>query len=312
MTHCRSWNLAVPALALAALVPLVTASALAQDSRRDQWQRVDDIARELGAVAGARIADVGAGDGYFTTRLATAVGSTGRVYAVDVNPVALERLRGRLERDAIANVEVVESAIDDPRLPAGAIDGALIVNAYHEMTRHREMLAGIARALRPGGRLVIVEPISDRYRESTRAEQTERHEIAAHFVLEDLRDAGYRIVRFEEEFAKRPGGDSEWIIVASPRAGTGTPPAPPGDGGRASAETPAVPRLDWRSDEIRISLADARALHERDGALFIDVRNLELFDEGHLPGARLMMLDEMESQAAALSASGRRVIAYCS
>ena len=290
------------------LVALSLPSLLAaQQTPRESWQRVDDILAALGAAPGAQIADVGAGDGFFTRHISRAVGEAGGVHAVDVNEESLDRLRWRIDRDGLRNVTVIEGAYDDPRLPEGRLDGALIVNAYHEMTQYQAMLAGIAKALKPGGRLVIVEPISARYLDASRADQTRRHEIASRFVLEDLREAGYRVVRYEEEFAQRPDGDWEWIIVATPRA-AGTPPA----------EAPPSPaeevddRQDWRSASLRIDLATARALHERGDALFVDVRNLQMFEEGHLPGARLLMLDELAEQAEALAASGKRVIAYCS
>ena len=303
-------RLVVPRLAVLAVAALALASAsAAQESRRDSWQRVDEIFSALGALPGARIADVGAGDGFFTTRLSRAVGETGSVFAVDVSPRQLERLRARIEGDAIRNVQVIEGAYDDPRLPEGAIDGALIVNAYHEMTQYQAMLAGIAKALRPGGRLVIVEPISERYRDAPRADQTRRHEIAGRFVLEDLREAGFRVVRYEEEFARRPDGDWDWIIVATPRAAGTTPTAAPR---AASSGDEDDAREDWRLASLRIDLAAARELHERGEALFVDVRNLEMFENGHLPGARLVTMNEIEESAASLSASGKRVIAYCS
>lgn len=301
---------------LAALVALTLPALLAaQQAPRESWQRVDDVLAALGAGPGAQIADVGAGDGFFTRHIARAVGESGGVHAVDVNEESLDRLRWRIDRDGLRNVTVIEGAYDDPRLPGGAIDGALIVNAYHEMTQHQAMLDGIAKALKPGGRLVIVEPISERYRDAARADQTRRHEIDARFVLEDLREAGFRIVRYEEEFARRPHGEWEWIIVATPRA-VGTRPAADGRSDDRADDTAGEEdddaREDWRSASLRIELAAARALHERGDALFVDVRNLQMFEDGHLPGARLLTLDELAEQADALAASGRRVIAYCS
>jgi len=295
---------------LAALVALSLPPAAlltAQESPRESWQRVDDILAALGAAPGAQIADVGAGDGFFTRHIARAVGEAGGVHAVDVNEESLDRLRWRIDRDGLRNVTVIEGAYDDPRLPEGRIDGALIVNAYHEMTQYQAMLAGIAKALRPDGRLVIVDPISERYRDAARADQTERHQIDARFVLEDLREAGFRVVRYEEEFARRPRGNWEWIIVATPRAAGTTPEAEP-----PAEDDDDVAGDDWRSASLRIDLAAARELHERGEALFVDVRNLEMFEEGRLPGARLLMLDELGEQADGLAASGKRVIAYCS
>ena len=297
----------------AAVAALLIASPEAQDTPRESWQRVDDILAALGAVPGARIADVGAGDGYFTTRMSRAVGDSGEVFAVDVSAQALERLRGRLERDGIRNVTVIEGAYDDPKLPAGRADGALIINAYHEMTQHQQMLAGIARGLKPGGRLVIVEPISESRRDAERSAQTRQHEIAARFVLEDLRQAGFRVIRFEEDFTRRPHGDTEWIIVATPAAGASAPALPSPQGAPVAAtEDASNDNEDWRSPALRIERDAAMALYEQGAALFVDVRNLEMFEEGHLPGARLLMLSEIEASVASLGEVGKRVIAYCS
>ena len=163
---------------------------------------------------GASVADVGAGDGFFTKRLSNAVGPEGRVFAVDVGADALRRLRQRVSDEGFANVQVIEGSVDDPKLPPGSIDAALIVNAYHEMTEHQAMLTKIKTALKPGGRLVIVEPISRSRRDGRREEQTRNHEIAVDFVREDARAAGFTQVLLQDPFTSRPQGhDEEWMLV---------------------------------------------------------------------------------------------------
>jgi rhodanese-related sulfurtransferase/predicted methyltransferase len=192
---------------------------------REQWQRVDDIFRELGVAAGTHVADIGAGGGFFTTRLAKAVGPEGRVYAVDVNPVSLRELKAALG-DGAANVEVIRGDEDDPRLPSDRLDAALVVNAYHEFAEHRAMLAKMLAALKPGGRLAIVEPAPTRASDTTRAAQEKRHTIAIEFVEEDLRQAGFEIVVKNVAFTTRPDHEHrsngaaetiepvEWLLVA--------------------------------------------------------------------------------------------------
>jgi predicted methyltransferase len=195
--------------------------AAAQDARgphgeetREGWQKVDEIFKHMGVRPGAIVADIGAGDGFFTSRLAKAVGNEGRVHAVDVASDALRRLRSRIEKDQLSNVVVVEGAADDPKLPPGSIDAALIVNAYHEMKEHQAMLANIRTALKPGGRLVIIEPIASSRRQAQRDDQTRNHEIAAGFVREDARAAGFIEVLLQDPFTARPQGhDEEWILV---------------------------------------------------------------------------------------------------
>ena len=153
-------NLCRRVLTLASAVFVVGAGLLfaqeraAQERRREQWQKVDDIFAAMAIRPGATVADIGAGDGFFTSRLARAVGPDGRVFAVDIDDKALERLRKRLEEDAIRNVTVVKGATDDPKLPERVLDSALIVNAYHEMDQHSVRAGGpstCSQTRRPAG-----------------------------------------------------------------------------------------------------------------------------------------------------------------
>ena len=185
----------------------VTAPAFAQpggaphgDERREQWQKVDQVFQAMGVKPGAAVADLGAGDGFFTVRLANAVGEQGKVYAVDIGAEPLRRLRARVEKDRLSQVEVIEGAADDPRLPAGALDAVLIVNAYHEMHAFKEILAKLKTALKPDGLLVIVEPISRNRRDTSRDQQTRSHEIGIGFVQQETKDAGFVQVSMQDPF----------------------------------------------------------------------------------------------------------------
>jgi predicted methyltransferase len=214
-------------LALAATGIAVVAQNRGNDTSREQWQKVDAVFDAMGISLGASVADIGAGDGFFTTRLSVAVGPEGRVHAVDVSDSALDRLRRRIERNNLTNVAVVKGTSTDPKLPEGAIDAALIVNAYHEMKDHQAMLAAIKRALKPAGRLVIVEPISNGRRDKSRDEQTRNHEIAPEFVEQDAREAGFTVARLEDPFTHRHD-DTEWLMIltAQPLALAATPMTP--------------------------------------------------------------------------------------
>jgi ubiquinone/menaquinone biosynthesis C-methylase UbiE len=186
------------------------------DQSRESWQRVPDIFAALGAKPGAVIADVGAGPGFFTERLGKAVGPGGRVIAVDIDESALRRLESRLRDAGLTNVDTIQGAADDPKLPAASLDGALIVNAYHEMVDHQAMLTRIREALKPTGHLVIVEPISDARRDGARDAQTRQHEIAPGFVQEEARAAGFRVVSIVDPFVQRPSHDTEYMLVLAP------------------------------------------------------------------------------------------------
>ncbi len=193
---------------------------------REVWQRPDDIVAALALAAGSRVADVGAGDGFFTVRLARAVGPEGRVLAVEIDQKMLELLKQLVEREKLSNVDVIRGEPNDPRLPADSLDAVLIVNAYHEMPQHAEILEHIRKALRPKGRLVIVEPITDRRRDEPRALQVKAHELAPEYVVGELHSAGFRVERLDSAFSSNPvTSEIIWIIVAVPgtEARTGSP-----------------------------------------------------------------------------------------
>jgi ubiquinone/menaquinone biosynthesis C-methylase UbiE len=163
--------------------------------------------------AGSRVADVGAGNGYFTEHLAGEVGADGRVFAVDISERALSRLRQLAEDEELDNVEVVRGEFDDPRLPEGSLDAVLVVDAYHEMTEYQAMLSGMLSALKPGGRLVILDLVPSDSTES-RGRQTADHEISIYLVDRELREAGFEILYREEVFAQRGGDQGQWMLVA--------------------------------------------------------------------------------------------------
>jgi ubiquinone/menaquinone biosynthesis C-methylase UbiE len=297
----------------APLSTIAGGAAPAQESVREQWQRVPEVLAALGIGPGSHVADVGSGDGFFSVRLARAVGATGRVYAVDISAEALSRLRARLERENIDNVEVIEGEPDDPRLPEAALDAALIVNAYHEMVDYPAMLAHLRRALKPEGRLVIVEPITSRMRAAPRALQVDEHEIAPWFVETELREAGFHVLQLVDPFTTRPmsGGQfQDSLVVALPEL----PVQPAGAMARAPAVVAAEPAAGPAAeepDDLRITVAAFDELAGEDGAVLIDVRPPAAFAQGHLPGARSVPLDEIEDHAAELAAEGRAIVAYC-
>ena len=239
-------------------VPAQPPQAPAGEGGRESWQRVPDILAALGVVPGSRVADVGAGDGFFTTRLAAAVGAEGRVYAVDISKNALDRLSKRVADAGLTNVQPVLGTTSDPRLPAGTLDAALIVNAYHEMREHQAMLAAIKLALKPGGRLVILESVTVAQKNIPRNAQESRHQLAAHFLQQDALEAGFAIARFEDPFTRPNTRTPEYLLVLTPIAATvEAPPEPVHD--HAADDT-------WRKpDEV------VAALQLRPGMTVVDL-----------------------------------------
>ncbi len=126
-------------------------------SERDAEEQPNRALDAIGVAPGMVVADVGAGSGYMTVRLAARVGPSGRVFANDLQPEMLKLLSTRLDREGISNVTLVQGTVDDPRLPAGAIDLILMVDVYHELSEPQKMLARMRDALKPDGRLVLLE-----------------------------------------------------------------------------------------------------------------------------------------------------------
>jgi ubiquinone/menaquinone biosynthesis C-methylase UbiE len=145
----------------------------------------------LGLTAGDAVADVGAGSGYYTVRLARVVGSTGRVYATDIQPEMLALVRKKVDAERLSNVELVLGTPSDPRLPAASVDLILMVDVYHELADPQAMLRALKRALRPGGRLVLIEF----RKESAWVPIREEHKMSIREARLELEAEGYVLHR---------------------------------------------------------------------------------------------------------------------
>ena len=117
----------------------------------------DAMVAMMGLEDGDVVADIGAGSGFFTRRMARLVAPTGTVYAVDIQPEMLEILQGYVEEEGVTGVVPVLSEFDDPKLPEGEIDWILLVDVYHEFGNHEAMLAKMRQALKPDGRVALLE-----------------------------------------------------------------------------------------------------------------------------------------------------------
>ena len=152
-------------------------------------ERPDLLLGALGIAPTASVADIGAGTGYFTFRLAARV-PQGRVYAVDIQREMLAIVEARADRDGVHNVEPVLGTESDPNLPDRSVDLSLLVDAYHEFAYPREMLAALFRATRPGGRIVLVE-----YRaEDPDVPIRELHKMTEAQARREVEAAGFRFV----------------------------------------------------------------------------------------------------------------------
>lgn len=156
---------------------------------RDSWQQPDRVIELLEISEGDRLADVGAGGGYFTFRLAEAVGENGRVYAVDVDDDMLEYLSERVAEQGVANVEVVRGEFGDPMLPDGQIDLLFTSNTYHHIEDRSAYFRAVRSDLSPKGRVAILELNGESWFPRTFGHMTPKESIVS-----ELQDAGYRLV----------------------------------------------------------------------------------------------------------------------
>ena len=124
---------------------------------RDDQEQPDVVIKAMGLHGGEVVADLGAGSGYFSFRLATAVGKTGKVLAVDIQDEMLATLRQRAVAIGATNVEEIKASETDPHLPPGGVDLVLMVDVYHELDYPYEVMTKVSEALKPRGRVMFVE-----------------------------------------------------------------------------------------------------------------------------------------------------------
>jgi SAM-dependent methyltransferase len=157
--------------------------------RRAKWQKPAAVVRALGLRRGQVIAEVGSGPGYFTPRLARAVGPSGHVYALDPEPAVLDVMRKRVKKAGVRNVTPVLSREDDPMLPAGRCELAVIINVYHHMHGGAAFLRRLVARLARGARVINVD-----WREDSEFGPPPRRRVPRARFLRDARRAGLTLV----------------------------------------------------------------------------------------------------------------------
>ncbi len=156
---------------------------------REKYEQPEKLLDALKLESGMTVADVGAGVGYFTLRLARRVGNSGRVLAVEVQQAMLDLLKRNSEREKLNNIELVLGTPIDPGLPQASVDLALLVDVYHEFQQPEAMIAGIRRSLKQSGRLVLVE-----YRgEDASVPIKPEHKMTVQQVLTEIEPMGFRL-----------------------------------------------------------------------------------------------------------------------
>lgn len=156
---------------------------------RELTEQPEQVLDALQIAPGSTVADIGAGTGFFSLRLARRVGPHGRVLATDIQPQMLARLKENRDNAALHNIEPILCTPTDARLPPGQIDLALMVDVYHELAYPEETMAQVRRALKPNGRLVLIE-----YRgEDPRVPIKPEHKMTLTQVRRELEPMGFRL-----------------------------------------------------------------------------------------------------------------------
>ena len=155
---------------------------------RDKWQQPEQVIKALGIVPGAQVADLGSGSGYFTFRLADAVGPTGKVYAVDIDAEMNATLAERVRDQGYPNIEVVLASPDDPHLPDHSLNLIFSSNTYHHLEQRVKYLTSLREDLQPNGRIAIIDFNGEGW-----FQQLIGHYTPGDVIQHELQEAGYSL-----------------------------------------------------------------------------------------------------------------------
>lgn len=169
---------------------------LVREEREDE-ERCSLLLANLGLKRGMSLCDMGCGNGFYTIPLARLIGDEGRVWAVDIQPEMLIELRKKAEQEALDNIIPILGSVHDPRLPKECVDLILLVDVYHEFSHPVHMLERIRAALKPGGRVALVEFRAEDDSVPIRPE----HKMSKEQILKEFPANGFKLVA---EFDKLP------------------------------------------------------------------------------------------------------------
>lgn len=183
---------------------------------RDDWMKTSALLEMAGVKEGDIVADIGCHEGYLSIHLSKKVLSNGKVYAVDVRNDRLETLQGNAEKRNLANITTVLGDYDDPKLPINALNVVFIMDTYHEMDSHEQILQHVKSALKPGGKLMLMEKLKKRVKNKSRQEQVSAHSLGANYVRKELEQAGFTIISEIKNHGKweREEDKQMWVLLA--------------------------------------------------------------------------------------------------
>ncbi|WP_281543262.1 class I SAM-dependent methyltransferase [Maribacter aestuarii] len=184
---------------------------------RDKWMHLDELFGAVDLSAGDVVADIGCHEGYLTFHLSKRVGDRGKVYAVDVRRNRLERLNESLGNNKISNVRTILGDYDNPKLPNNTLDVVFLIDTYHEIDDYEQMLLHIKSALKPGGKLLILEKLKEQHIGKSRAAQAMGHTLSISYVEKELKNAGFEIESRNSSFGtwNREPEKQMWVLTAT-------------------------------------------------------------------------------------------------
>lgn len=203
-------------LTLLLCTPLVAQYSADDWEERDSWMDVSKIFEMAQIDKGMQVADVGCHEGYLTVHLSKKVAAEGQVYAVDVEDYRLDALKEHLTDLDIRNVEVILGDYDDPKLPSSKLDAVILMDTYHEIDEYLKVLGHIKQALKPNGRLLVLEKLKTHKKGKSREEQARAHTLSAAYVKEELQQVGFEIIKEVKDFGNWQENKEKrmWILVA--------------------------------------------------------------------------------------------------
>jgi ubiquinone/menaquinone biosynthesis C-methylase UbiE len=182
---------------------------------RDKWMKVTEIFQIAGLRIGDDVADIGCHEGYMSFHLADFIGATGKVYSVDVREDRLNDLNEIAATRGIGNIKTILGNYDDPKLQGKTLDAVLIIDAYHEMNDYMQILDHVKKALKPNGRILILEKLKRHMIGKSREEQTKAHTISPEYVEKELKEAGFvvTLLRNDLGYWEEDPDKKIWVMV---------------------------------------------------------------------------------------------------
>lgn len=183
---------------------------------RDTWMDTAALFKTIGIEKDNFVADIGCHEGYLSIRLANAVGDDGRIFAVDVREDRLETLKENLKERKLENVNVILGDYDNPKLPINTLDVVIIMDTYHEITDYMSVLNHVKKALKLGGKVVIIEKLKTRIKGKSRDAQTDAHSLSIPFVKEELESIGMKTIYENEDLGDWENNPAKvlWMLIA--------------------------------------------------------------------------------------------------